>query len=143
MRDAAPSSRSAFHCVRAALCLAILLALPGGAQNGPPQQRPSIGEPSRDRDVQFESADPVLDEHRLQALNSDRQKSLVSDTNKLLKIAADLDAEIGRTNPETLSSSQLRKVAEIEKLARGVKEKMSTSVRGAPAFRQPPVPMPH
>jgi hypothetical protein len=35
----------------------------------------------------------------------------------------------------------LRKFATIEKLARSVKEKMSTPVGGLPAYQQPPPPM--
>jgi hypothetical protein len=63
-------------------------------------------------------------------LNAERQKALVADTNKLLKLVRDLDAEIGAANPDSLTPDQLRRIAEIEKLAHSVKEKMSTSVRG-------------
>jgi hypothetical protein len=73
----------------------------------------------------------------LRALNAERQKSLVSDTNKLLRLVNELSAEIARANPGSLTPDQLRRVAEIEKLAHNVKEKMSTSVRGGPAFRAP------
>jgi len=66
----------------------------------------------------------------LRALNAERHKSIVSDTNKLLKLARELEDEVSRTNPGSLTPDQLRKVAEIEKLARGVKDKMSTPVRG-------------
>jgi hypothetical protein len=37
-----------------------------------------------------------------------------------------------------LSSNQLRKVAEIEKLAHTIKDKMSYSVRGTAPYRPPP-----
>lgn len=130
------------HSFRAALCFAVLLAVPGGAQIGPQQRQSAPGDPLSDSSGQFDSGDPIAEERRMQALNADRQKSMVADTNKLLKVAGDLDAEIGRTNPEVLSANQLRKIAEIEKLARSIKEKMSTSVRGVPALRQPPIPMP-
>ena len=53
----------------------------------------------------------------------------------------ELNAEIARSNPDSLDPNQIRKVAEIEKLAHNVKDKMSTSVRGTPPFRPPPVPM--
>ena len=76
----------------------------------------------------------MQDERLLRALNADRQKSMVSDANRLLRLAKELNAEIARTNPDSLSLDQLRKMAEIEKLARNVKEKMSTSVRGMPGY---------
>ena len=79
-------------------------------------------------------------EKMLRSQNADRQKSLVSDTNKLLRLTNELNAEIARTSPDALSDDELRKLAEIEKLAHSVKEKMSTSVRGTPAFRPPPFP---
>ena len=79
-------------------------------------------------------------EKMLRSQNAERQKSLVSDTNKLLRLTNELNAEIARTSPEALSDAELRKLAEIEKLAHSVKEKMSTSVRGTPAYRQPPFP---
>jgi hypothetical protein len=76
-------------------------------------------------------------EKRLRALNAERQKSMVADTNKLLKLAQELQDEIGHTSPDALTPTQLRKVADIEKLAHSIKEKMSTSVRGAPEVRMP------
>ncbi len=82
-------------------------------------------------------APPSNNEKLLRALNADRQKSMVSDTNKLLRLVNELNAEIARTNSGSLTSSELHKVAEIEKLAHNVKDKMSTSVRGTPAFSPP------
>jgi hypothetical protein len=46
-----------------------------------------------------------------------------------------LDEEVKRTNPSSLDQAQLTKVAEIEKLAHKVKEKMSTSVRTTTDFQ--------
>jgi len=66
----------------------------------------------------------------LRALNAERRRSLVADTNKLLKLAQELDAEVKSTSGDSLNSAELTKVAEIEKVAHKVKEKMSTSVRG-------------
>ena len=85
--------------------------------------------------------DPVTLERRLKALNAQRQKSMVSDTDKLVKLAAELNAEINGKHPGELSPAQLRQVAEIEKLAHNIKEKMCTSVRPAPMM-QPPLMAP-
>ena len=40
----------------------------------------------------------------------------------------------------SLTPEQLRKVGEIEKLARSVKEKMSNSVGNTPVYQAPPLP---
>lgn len=66
----------------------------------------------------------IMLETRLRALNLERQKQLVADTNKLLKLVKELNEEIASENTGNLSGDQLRKVAEIEKLARSVKERM-------------------
>jgi hypothetical protein len=85
--------------------------------------------------------DPLWQEKQLRLLNAERQRALVAETNRLLKLAQQLDAEIASTNPDSLTPEQLRKIAEIEKLAHSVKEKMSTSVRGAPEFHPLSPPM--
>ena len=86
--------------------------------------------------------DPVFQERRLRMLKEAQHKSMVADTDKLLRLAAELNAEIARTGPASLSSEQLRKVAEIEKLARGVKDKMRTTVQGGPGLLDLSTPMP-
>ena len=53
------------------------------------------------------TVDPIETEKRLRALNAERQKSMVSDTNKLLKLASELNAEINRENPDSLTPAQL------------------------------------
>ena len=129
-----------------ALSLALLLALPFAiqcaAQNAPGSQHGGlnslpqpVGLPVNGADIP--SGNTMQNDRLLRALNADRQKSLVSDTNKLLRLANELNAEIAGSNPETLTPSQLHKMAEIEKLAHNVKDKMSTSVRGTPAFQPP------
>lgn len=134
-RSLSPVCRTSWLVVRAGwrpLGFALLLAMPGGAQFGPVQmpsqqvggQQPGVSVSG------MSDTDPIDEERRLRALNAERQKSLVSDTNKLLKLARDLDNEVNRTNPDSLTLAELSKVAEIEKLAHRVKEKMSTSVRG-------------
>jgi hypothetical protein len=140
-----PSIRRVGLAARLALCLALLLVLRGGAQSAPgtphsPFQQP-IGQPVGGGLSDIPNGNPIEDEKLLRTLNADRQKSMVSDTNKLLRLVNELNAEIARTNPELLTPSQLRKVAEIEKLAHNVKDKMSTSVRGTPPYRQPSVRM--
>lgn len=137
--------RQVSHAARQAICLALLLVVPGGAQDGPmlsPQPIPqSRGQRVDGPFSELDDRDPVEQEKRLRALNAERQKFIVSDTNKLLKLAAELNAAVSSANPDSLTLDQLRKLSEIEKLAHSVKEKMSTSVRGIPSY-QPPSP-PH
>jgi hypothetical protein len=58
------------------------------------------------------------------AQNIDRQKHLENDTKRLLVLANDLKTEIASSGTETMTPEMLRKMDEIEKLARSVKDKM-------------------
>jgi len=83
--------------------------------------------------------DPTMIERRIRALNNERQKDMISDTNKLLKLAQELNDEITAKNAGTLTYDQLHKIAQIEKLARSVKEKMADAVgEPTPAGPLPP-----
>ena len=85
--------------------------------------------------------DPSFAEKRLRALNADRQKSMVSDTDKLVKLARQLDAEIASNSSGEMTAEELHKIVEIEKLAHNVKAKMAQSFGSAPQFRPSPMPM--
>ncbi len=117
------------------------LVLRGDAQNGTGQklnnviQQP-IGQPVGGMD-DIPRGNPVQNERLIRALNADRQKSLISDTNKLIRLVNELNAEIASTGPDSLTADQLHKLAEIEKLAHNVKFKMSTPVRTTPAYEPP------
>lgn len=80
--------------------------------------------------------DSVFGEKRLRAMNAERQKSMKADTDKLLKLARQLDAEIASNPTDELTPEERRKVAEIEKLARNVKNKMAQVFAGGPEFHQ-------
>ena len=82
-------------------------------------------------------ADPTWNEKRMRALNEDRHKSVVSDAEKLLKLARQLDAEVASNTTDELTPEEMRKVAEIEKLAKSVKSKMALSFGGGPQFQGP------
>jgi hypothetical protein len=77
---------------------------------------------------------------RLRALNADRQKSMVSDAERLLKLARQLDAEVASNPGGELTPSELHKVAEIEKLAHSVKSKMVLSFSSGPQVRGSAMP---
>jgi hypothetical protein len=127
------------------ICLVLLATVRVGAQNTPGVQHPLSSMPTG----QHPGVDPnedtpimqaIEEEKALRALNEARQKSMVADAARLVRLVNELNAEIVRTNPDSLTAAQLRKVAEIEKLAHNVKDKMSTSVRGMPAFPEPHFP---
>ena len=82
--------------------------------------RPLGSDPSR-------SDDPFsgkLAEQAARSRNTDRQKRLVADTDKLLSLATELKQQVDKTDKNTLSVDVVKKADEIEKLAHSVKEKM-------------------
>ena len=68
--------------------------------------------------------DPHRADQQEKMRNTDRQKRLVADTDKLLALATDLKAQVDKSNKDTLSVDVIKKAEEIEKLARSVKERM-------------------
>lgn len=113
--------------------------IPGSQLPFPPPLGQKLGGVLDDRS----EPDQIDAARRFRALNEMRQKALVSDTDKLLKLANELYAEIHKTNTESLTPDQLHKLATIEKLARSVKEKMSTPVAYMPSYRPPSGPIMH
>jgi hypothetical protein len=86
--------------------------------------------------------DPITAARRLKALNVERQKTMVSDAGKLVQLARELNAEINQAQPSSLTPVQLRKIADIERLARSVKQKMSFSIVDEVQFQPFPASMP-
>jgi len=81
--------------------------------------------------------DPLSEAKRMKALNADRHKSMVSDTEKLVKLARQLDAEIASNPTDALTPEETQKLQTIEKLAHNVKTKMAQSFGGGPEFKAP------
>ena len=127
--------------MRSLFGLALVLGIPVAGQ-APVQQFPStdnnrLGQRYPDASGPFGPGGPNADKKRIALLNAQRQKSLVSDTEKLLKLAQELNDQVTQSGSATLSDDELRKVAEIGKLAHNVKDKMSYSVGGYPDLNQP------
>ena len=126
-----------------ALACALVCGLPAPAQssggsNGSQGQGMGGMHPHPDLNpLSPEDADPLMDQRRLRALNNERQKQIVSDTDKLLKLARELNEEVAKANTGTLTLDELHKIADIEKLARNVRQRMSESV-GEPQTTMPP-----
>ena len=85
--------------------------------------------------------DSTLAAKRVRMLNADRHKALVSDTEKLVNLARQLDADIASNPTGKLTPEELHKVAAIEKLAHNVKTKMAQSFGEGPEIKPPIVPM--
>jgi hypothetical protein len=91
-----------------------------------------------DNSGQFGKDSNSPEKKRIKMLNAERQKALVSETEKLLKLAKEFNDELAAADDSgRLSGQQLRKLDEIGKLAKSVKEKMSYSVVGVPDISPP------
>jgi hypothetical protein len=126
------------------LLLIPILALLGGASSvAPAVQAPipnQITPNQQNPFAEYPDAGPLDAEKRMSRLNADRHKNMVTDANKLLKLAQELDAEVAANRSDALTPDELHKIAAIEKLARSVREKMAISFGGEPQFRDPGFP---
>lgn len=104
-----------------------MLALPLGAQVDSGLMQ--IQQSADPMESSIDNNNPILEHKRLRALNSERQKSMVKDADKLLKLARELDEEVNRPTNASFDQAEYSKVAEIEKLAHKVKDKMSSPVQ--------------
>jgi hypothetical protein len=126
---------------RGALWLALLLVAPCGSQvRGTSPSLPTLpsGAPvgSRD-DYDIPKNDPAEEQRQLRALNTERQKRVVSDASKILKLTSELSAEIARANADSLTQAQLRKLEKIEKLARDLKANMTSATLPSTGIQSP------
>jgi hypothetical protein len=118
------------------MLMGFLLILPlGGAQSHIPGLPPPVGQGVGD----MNSDDPDQ-ARRIRMLNGERQKSLVADTVKLLKLANELNVVMAKEDASGPTQAELRKVADIEKLAHNVSEKMKITVIGTPIYRDSRMP---
>ena len=76
------------------------------------------------QDYDIPSTDYSEEERRMRTLNAARQHEIKSDVNKMVKLAAELNADLASSKGDSLTRAQLHKLGQIEKLARDVKEKM-------------------
>lgn len=77
--------------------------------------------------------DPLSESRRLKKLNELRQKSMVADAAKLLRLAHELNDAVAAGESGSMSAQErLRRAGEIEKLAKDVKSKMIYAMSAAP-----------
>jgi hypothetical protein len=116
--------------------------LPGSGQNSPQQALLQNGGQASEHSnrMAFPDLDQRIppssfaDERRIRLFYAALHKSMVADADKLLKLASELNAETSRPDFGSLTPAQLRKVAEIEKLAHSVKEKMGNTTLAIPLY---------
>lgn len=95
------------------------------AQPFPSQQQPAPARPGGEGlPPMGPSISPEIQAQQARTRNSDRQKQLVNDTDKLLVLATQLKQDVDKTNKDVLSVDVIKKADEIEKLAHSVKERM-------------------
>lgn len=133
------------------LCLAVVLAAPSGHAQAPSSQQTDTGQLSNhplkmnngnfDPSLMSDGSDQGFQQRRIRQLNAAKYKSIVSNTDKLMKLVEELNAEISSTNPASLTPDQLRKIAAIEKFARSVKDEMRSPVQGSPAMLESAKPL--
>jgi hypothetical protein len=99
-----------------------------------PSQKPPyrVNIPTPSDPISHGGNDPVMAGRQTAELNLERHREMVSDTNKLLKLARELNYEVSASGTNNLSPDDLRRLAEIERLARSVKEKMVIAGQAAP-----------
>jgi len=126
--------------VAVAVAVSAAIAAHSQTQNPPPNAPPrptSILLPQANRPpdandiMEMQEQKQKEDSRDATVANLERKKQIVDDSAKLLKLASDLKIEIDKTSKDTLSLDVIRKADEIERLAKGVKEKMKLSMAGA------------
>lgn len=120
--------RNGYVRVAGFLVLAFAMGTPSvhGVQAVPPASSPfpdpSVrgGRDGRERDANLDR----MQEQAAKNRNTERQKRLVADTEKLLSLATELKQDVDKTDKNTMSVDVIKRADEIEKLAHSVKERM-------------------
>jgi hypothetical protein len=112
----------------------------GGSSNGG-QGHPTYSSHQDLSTTSDDDLDPVATERRVRALNIQRQKQMVADADKLLKLVKDLNDEVAKENTGTLTPDELHKIADIEKLARSVRQRMTDTMGQGPSMLPLPPPV--
>lgn len=130
----------ASHLPAAAALLTVALLLP---RISPAQQYNGVPNVNMQAPVvQVDSSinpsdNQMLQAQRMRALNKMRQKSLIRDTDKLLKLAQELNAGSAPGGSRMTGPERMKTLAQIEKLAKRVREQMSYANSGSPSLLSP------
>jgi hypothetical protein len=110
--------------VWAAMCVAALgqVTTRNPGTYPPSPNVPGMNDPMNDPRVP--NPDKRISEKMAISRNDERQKKLVADTNQLFDLASKLKDEVDKTDKYTLSLDVVKRTAEIEKLAKSIRERM-------------------
>jgi hypothetical protein len=122
-------------CVLAAAAAPVAVAQMGQMPSSDPLGGiPTVSRSGRTQPVQPQQPGPIapdpgptdgkLEHDQAKLRNIDRQKQIVADTQKLVALANELQADVQKSNKDTMSMDVIKKADEIEKLAKNVREKM-------------------
>lgn len=108
------------------------------AQYTPGSSQPYAGQIARQRSqmvlqdlgrlAPYQEGQDIIISMQLRQLVAARQKSIASHTKKLLKLAAELNAELANADSQAPTEAQLRKIAEIQKLAHSIRKDISVPI---------------
>lgn len=123
----------------AGAALLLCAAAAGHAQYSPglPGEGDQIRTHLSDGAEELRQAREALELRRLRMMNADRHKAMISDADKLLRLAQELNATLAAGSSGMPPAERIHKAAEIEKLARQVKDKMTYAAE-LPATAAPP-----
>ena len=96
----------------------------GSQTQTPMSQQPISQQPISTTVTGDTPLEPKIEQEQAKLRNTDRQRKLIEDTQKLLNLANELKADVDKSNKDMLSLDVIKKADEIEKLAHSVKEKM-------------------
>ncbi len=113
----------------------------GGGSSSGNQGHPTYSSRQELSSLSEDAPDPAMADRRIRALNIQRQKQIVADADKLLKLARELNEEVAKANTGTLTMDELHKIADIEKLARNVRQRMTDETGEVPTILPPPLPI--
>ena len=121
----APVRRSWLICAFGALLLTIFLNVPAAAQSISIYSASSDATSSNDSGGVYSGFSRFEIEKLQRMMNVDREKTMKADAAKLLSLTEELNTEIAANGSAALTSSQVAKLGEIEKLAKKIKQKMN------------------
>ena len=136
---ATEAGRQSRHGLRRILALTLLLGTPVAAQS--PGTAPVVipGVHTAPRVPQDEEGplDSKMEAKRIEQLNTMRQKTMLSDVDRLLRLTQQLNDDAAAGGTKMSTAARLHTASEIEKLAKDVKEKMTFAI-GAPPDQSTP-----
>jgi hypothetical protein len=123
---------------RSLLLLYFLLALSAGAQSGSYDAADIPGS-----SPQIDAMHREIKERQMRELRKQRYAQMVANTEELLRLTTELNAEVSASKSTRLTGDQLRTLARIEKLARNVKDGMVSPVPSeTPQLSTPVITLP-